>query len=406
MYFVNLKASALSLLFTDSRYCDERRPICANCEARGVFCVFTLTTLDESTVTNPLPNLQVDADLVDDNRGSTSSGGVVDKAASSDMQLSFTTFQNIMDIPESRTRRMLELRLMQHFQVWGTKPFPNFAHAHVVTAWGEETPRMALRRDNLLYMMFACSATHLLQTNPEESDIAVAADVYLGLALRGQGKAVAKLSIQNADPICFTGMLLLITSMAKLWKRRIEPGEPYTPPMEWLRLGIGAGTVLAAAKEILKQDPSSKTWLLTIAPPVFDTDVLFARENLKPFSRVLELENGHETPEMVEAYKKALSYIGYVWQAVDADEPVYNVAKKIVCFALWMPRAFMDCVEEGGPRALVILAHYFAIMARYPSVWWIGRTPKREIQAIADTLPLEYQKIMRWPLMMGGLTLS
>jgi hypothetical protein len=63
-------------------------------------------------------------------------------------------------------------------------------------------------------------------------------------------------------------------------------------------------------------------------------------------------------------------------------------------------------VEEKRPQALLILAHYFALMARYPSVWWIGKTPKREIQGIRDILPHEYQELMRWPSMMAGLTLS
>ena len=103
--------------------------------------------------------------------------------------------------------------------------------------------------------MIACSAFHLLRTEPEDPDLTVAADVYLVLALREQHKAVARLSVELADSVCYTGMLLLITAVARLWKR---PLEPYTPPTEWLRLGAGVGTVLRTAREILEQAPSSK----------------------------------------------------------------------------------------------------------------------------------------------------
>jgi hypothetical protein len=260
---------------------------------------------------------------------------------------------------------------------------------------------MSLEHDNVLYMMFACSASHLLRSEPEDPELAIAADVYLGLALREQHRAVAKLSIANADSVCFTAVLLLITSFARLWKRQLEP---YTPPMEWLRLGTGAVTVLRAAQDILKQDPSSKTWLLINAPPVFDMNILFAKENLKPFSKVLEPEVDSADPETLEAYEKTLSYIGYIYQSVVVhDEPVYIVSRKILSFAMFIPRLFVDLVEEKKPRAMLILAHYFALMARYPSIWWMGKTPKKEIEAIQEMLSNDCREQMRWPLTMAGL---
>ena len=155
--------------------------------------------------------------------------------------------------------------------------------------------------------------------------------------------------------------------------------------------------------EIFKGDPSSKTWLLINVPPIFADDDPFAKENLKPFSKVLEPEIGHTDLETLEAYEKPLSYIGYLYQSVDQDEPVYIVARKIISCAMFVPRLFIDLVEEKIPCALIILAHYFALLARYLSVWWIGKTPKREIEAIRDMLPDDHLEQMHRPLTMAGL---
>jgi hypothetical protein len=367
-----------------------------------VACTFSDAPKD-ITVTPPIPSPSDDSDVSSLTRSSTKSRDEAEKASLSAHLANLTNVGNVLDLPESKSRRMLELRLMTNWQENLARPFKDHANAQLVTGWGEHVPQMALKHDNVLYMMYSCSAASLLRREPDDSDVAAAGDVYLGLGLREQHGAVAGLSMDNADSVCFTATLMVITSLARLWKRKLEP---YSPPMEWLRLGNGAVTVLRAAKEILKQNPSSKMWLLINAPPVFDVQVLFARENLRPFSKMLEPERGRTTPEEFEAYEKALCYIGYAYQAVNEDEPIYIVARKVVSFAMFVPRSFVDLVEEERPFALVILAYYFAVMARYPSIWWVGQTPKREIQAIQAVLPDDYQEQMHWPLMITGLAMS
>ncbi len=354
-------------------------------------------------VKQSLPSPSEDSDLASDVRPSTKPVKDSGRAISSAFPLNFDDVENVLDLPESKSRRMLELRLMNNWAEKLARPWPDLVNSHLVTDWGEHVPQMALRYDNVQYMMFACSATYLIRREPEVAEIAASADVYLGLALREQHKAVARLSTKNADSVCFTAMLLLITSVARLWMRQVDP---YTPPMEWLHLGTGVGTVLRAARDILMNDSSSKIWMFIGAPPVFDDKIFFARENMKPFCKVLELEVGDVDPETLEAYERTLSYIGDAYQSVDEDEPIYIVARKIISFAIFVPKRFVELVEEKRPCALVILAHYFALMARYPSIWWVGRMPKREIQAILEVLPKTWHQQMRWPMMMAGLAMS
>jgi hypothetical protein len=229
-----------------------------------------------------------------------------------------------------------------------------------------------------------------------------AQQVYLALAMREQQTAVAHLSVENCDAVSFTAMSLLITGVARLWRR---PTNPYVPPIEFLRLGNGVGAVLETAKEMLKRNKESKMWLFINAPPRFDRTIIFADENQIPFQKLLDPNIHPSNPDIHEAYAKTVAYLGYLHKSVQEDEPLYVLARKIISFSIFVPREFLDFVEKCNARALVILAHYFGFMCKVRSFWWALETPKNEIEAIQEVLPTEWQEYLRWPLMMTGQTL-
>ncbi len=72
--------------------------------------------------------------------------------------------------------------------------------------------------------------------------------------------------------------------------------------------------------------------------------------------------------------------------------------RRCLAFPAMCPKEFFNMVEEGRPRATVIMAHYFAYLARFKDTWWIGDSGRREVNAIAAVLPLEWQDMMSWPL--------
>lgn len=323
------------------------------------------------------------------------------------MTLHFVSDMTTLDQSESTNRRLLELRLMHNFTEYMTRPFPDHLKAHVVTGWGVEVPRMSFQHENLMCMLMASSASHLLRANPEDPELVAAAEVYLALALQKQHKAVATLNMHDADAVCFTGMLLLINSLARMaWR----PLEPYSPPLEWLQMGIGFRSVLNLAKESYMQGGSAKVVMLLKSEPEFDEKFLFRKDNLAPFLSLLgsETQPGDDLADADtrEAYEQALCYIGYLYQSVNENEPIYVVGRKIIAFAIFVPKRFVQFVGEKRPRALVILAHLFALMSRTQSIWWVGKTPLREIKGIMGMLPQGWQAHMRWPLTMTGLILQ
>lgn len=322
-----------------------------------------------------------------------------------------------ISLPESRARRLLEHRLMHHWHLNFSTTFPINPAESWRNLWARHIPLLGLSHDNVLHGMLAVSATRMLRNCPEDKDIVAARQTYFISALHAQRQEVAKLCVENAEGVCFGALLISVNSFAMLRDRNLEP---YQPPMEWLQLGRGAGTVIWQSVETIIKDSreSQHPALMTIATayPYFGRDQsYFDAANRRSFEGVLtqHLPSGDDwsDDETREAYEKALSYIGSIQRGINDGEPVYAVARRIQTFALLVPPRFIGLLSLQRPRALVVLAHFWATVSQVHTVWWLGEpdsegedsTAKREIGAIKKALPTEWMTTMVWPLDQVGL---
>jgi hypothetical protein len=60
-----------------------------------------------------------------------------------------------------------------------------------------------------------------------------------------------------------------------------------------------------------------------------------------------------------------LSYIAAVKIAITAGEEPDNTCRRLIAFPTLIPKEFTVLVAEQQPRALVLLACYFALLARF-----------------------------------------
>jgi hypothetical protein len=108
-----------------------------------------------------------------------------------------------------------------------------------------------------------------------------------------------------------------------------------------------------------------------------------------------------------DAYEKAISYVGSIQQSINHKEVEHVLCRRVMLFTLFVPARFADFVYERRPRALVILAHFFAAMSQVTGVWWLGageddreQTARREVNSINAVLPTEWRELMAWPMNM------
>lgn len=315
------------------------------------------------------------------------------------------------EIPESKARRLMELRLMQNNLLNMVHGPP--ASARVSDEWRQLSrtlvPKLSLQHDNVLYASFALSATHLLRTNPDDDSLYSARQNYYVLALREQRRECAHINAQNAEAVSLTSFLILRNTFAMMQERSLND---HTPPTEWLRMGRGAGAVMWKASAAVSPDiPSSFKFFLDTYQQVLNEQAL--QRNLDtPFANVFRaIAEQRRDPEDQQAYRNSLSYINSMQKAIDKGEPVFVAGRMLQAFPMIIPAHFIDLVEEQDPFALVVLAHYFGIAAQIDSeFWWLKggeksteRMALKEIKAIDKQVPADCRSMMDWPLMKAEL---
>ena len=250
--------------------------------------------------------------------------------------------------------------------------------------------------------MFALAALNIAKSDPiwpysEAMDIHRR---YLDLALPAHSDDVAHLSKDKADAACVASSLLRVCAFAYLSER---PLEPYTPPLQWLQMTSGAARIFHETWDWIQEDENSIAAKLINRTPSLTpfNESLFLDSNRRGFEYLVEQRTPKEPwdVEIDSAYKVAVSYIGSIWIAISkGDEPSGDICRRTIAFPMLVHPRFITLVEEQQPRALVVLAHYFAIVARFKAIWWMGDSGCREVRAIQSILPAEWQDAMRWPL--------
>ena len=139
------------------------------------------------------------------------------------------------------------------------------------------------------------------------------------------------------------------------------------------------------------------------SPNLADFETLFSPTNrhslLHLFTNPPGIDAEPWSPDLQQAYEHTLSYIGAIQGALDTGvEGSAQILRRCLGFPGLIPKQFFNMVEELRPRALVILAHYFAYLARFKEIWWVGDAGAREVRAIAGVLAPEWRDMMSWPI--------
>lgn len=311
---------------------------------------------------------------------------------------------NTLDFSESRVRRLRELRLLHHYS---TKAIHNFSSSAVSTVsseiWTILLPELAFKNDALLNSLLCLSALHLAKTGPNEAEAKEIHQNYLDLAVRGHSNDVAHASKENADILCLTSSLLRACAFSALEERSLDP---YVLPMSWLQMTHGTGRVFHAVWDWVSDNEESMVMRILNRPPILTpfNEELWAESNRQGFQHLLDrspadVANEPWDSSIQEAYSSTLSYIGSIQIAITAKEEPENTGRRILAFPCLISREYVDLVEEKRPRALTVLAYYFALLARFrKSLWWAGDSGRREVRGIQTMLPAEWQEQMSWPL--------
>ncbi|KAK8066963.1 hypothetical protein PG997_013710 [Apiospora hydei] len=291
------------------------------------------------------------------------------------------------ELPESRERRIWELRLLHNDLTMG-HPFNVSQPPEMNQIFRIDVPNMALRDgwDVLLYGIMAHSALHMwtrATTTQERDRLVILQQTYKSLMLREQAREVVNLTLHNADALCFSSLKILAHALALV---QTLPMDPRQPPVEWLRMGKGAGAVFKAAAELVDQgNIDAKIMTFLKHPPVMIDRSTTTGSDHSALDWLLE--HPGPTPSMIQGVRRGAGVHVQRGAGDRGGESEDSVGRRLGGFAVLVPTDFTQFLIERRPRAMVVLAHFMSLWLDYEHVWIIGKAGERQIRGIRNSLP-------------------
>lgn len=392
--------------------CDEVHPVCTNCSRHEVTCEygdpFVRSSNDADDPFPPDHKLKSPSSLTTPPHGPDSP---------------YTDLEDIDHALTPDERRLLELRLLHHYTTVVTNTFTIEAFRQV---WLLDSVRLGFEHPFLLHAIFAITSLHLVRDAGERPQVcsndqktqrvANAIDrpkvslgdidhekahrIYLNLAVRTQREAVSCINPKNADAVFLASILLSYQAL------RLLPASPspstYSPPTQWLRMSKAISSVVQAAAPLVREGSVvDMVQTMQIEPDLRDRAAIFNPQNTKPFEALLDWFSYPEPDldfEGRSVYEQTLAYIGSVWQAIQNGESPKLLFRRHVSLGILVPAQFATFLDQGRPRALVILAHHFAMARAAEEHWWMRGVADREVNGIRSVVPPNWQWAMEWPL--------
>jgi hypothetical protein len=265
-------------------------------------------------------------------------------------------------------------------------------------------PKLALDSEALLYSIYALAAIHSYICKLDDTFDGL--DIhrrYLAMALHEHKQEVAELSESNFEGVCLTSHLLRVCTFATL---RFRNRSPYTPPLEWILITGTTQALFNKAWAIILAHPESVVaGMMMSTPIIYNAQERFGEDQRKGLEYILgrDAEDVASEPwdmEIQDAYETTLSYIGGILLLLNPNDGKFNIneaRRRMVIFPMAVKKKFLDLTQEDRPRAMVIMAYYFAILI-IEKLWWVGDVGKLEVQGIVRSLPAKWLKMVEWPL--------
>ena len=393
--------------------CDEIHPTCSNCDRHGTPCEYGDQA--NSTTSRDTPN------AFSSDQANSSSGASPQAVPSPYSELE--ALEQVFDPDE---RRLLELRLLHHYTHIVTFTFPAAYTQRSREMWSIDVVEMAVHHPCVLNAIFALASLHIVSDTRDSSsfysrdvdrlsvarvleapaisfneiDFAKAHRIYLNLAVRQQREAIAQLGPHNADAVFVTSILLSYQAIKLLPKEGITT---YAPPVQWLRMSRAILNVVHISRTFMPEDSVMETINTAgaAAPDFHDMEALYGAKNREPFQALLDFERYPEPAldaETLYTYERTLAYVGSIYRAILDDDAPRMLLRRLTILGLMCTDQYIDLVDQLRPRALAILAHFFAMMKVVDDHWWLRGLADQQVHGIQSIMPAQWQWSMEWPL--------
>lgn len=401
------------LVKTDTTQCDEGQPSCGYCSLRKLNCEYTLDSGSSSSATTP---------PFSDARSLSKDGRIVLDEDTDFNTPSTPIFNSLIPTLQAASGPMsnLDLELLHHYKTftWQTLTVRN--DDIIVTLHRQSVPQLSLSHSHLLYALLSIAASHSNALVPSKKSEQMAL-VYRQRTFTEYSRALQNITAENYESVLATGMLLL--SLIPPPEEDSADNIAYLVWMDsFLKMSEGlrilASLRWAAGIEKLSVYPLVCRELRALPPP----PIFHRTDNRHLHTRVAAvgttpdcpnppstypLQHSEASPvflppplmDLLTSISNAESYLGPVdmhgntlYPVLHAFSPIFlslyyyhlnpDFFVRVFVFCSFLMPEFLRLVKDREPRALVLVAWWFALAGLAPRGWWVGRAVEKVVEAV------------------------
>lgn len=395
--FLGARRRANSIFFPQ---CSEEKPSCAHCTRHNISCVYE--------VTPGLPVQRAPSEFA-----SPRSEGSANPTGSS---ASHACTSPHIDL--SRPQHLFHLKDMELLHHWNLVTSLSMVGSQAsAEVWQTHFPRISFQYPCAMHSILSLAALHVAYLNPSRKQSSfIEAACHHTKALEGFNEAINHIGVENSEAVFTTATLLFFYAFVTLSRLYDDFDQQSTGGArvsrvlgaEWLPLLRGVGAVLPPVYEHLRVGPLSSTLGIgnweTIDPDEHPTP---QDEKLTSLHQIWKDDTHAET------YDMSLRILRQCWAWMAQFENSSGNASEENGYHgtwsgpfLWLfitPEKFFDLQRQRQPAALVVFAHFGALLQQLDGLWWAEGCGKGIVSAVDDCLGSYWEPWTRWPKEVVGL---
>lgn len=228
------------------------------------------------------------------------------------------------------------------------------------------------------------------------------ARVYFDRAIDGHQRGLSALTRENVEAVYITSILVSFHALFTLSDSYEDRTLPTLDPVVWLRLADGTRYLCEVWRDLMGEEFLEANGVYFGRIKLDEEDALFQREYGRPFEKLLSFNEDYEmvSPEDKDVYQKCTAYIALVYKSITAgNEPALANCRRLVALPSRLPKRFLELLDVRAPRAMVLLAHTFALMKLISdAVPWFAGIAEQQVPKIHQVLQPGWQELMAWPM--------
>lgn len=376
--------------------CDESRPKCQKCTTFGVSCNYDPKT----------PDLQMSFD------GTSTIKGPQKLLYSSDQTLvsaiSIPTLLHPTIVLDNNPTFPLDKQSLDRLTRFQMRTVLSIGTARAASLHQVETVRLACLHPYLMHVVQTLTAIHdrYLSSSPDSGLIFY--HLSRAAALFNE-KLSTPIQPQDRDPIWATAALLGIIALSSIEASTPEEAWPLKPSdpsdLEWIKMSQNKKTIWNIANP-LRPDSIFHSLAQDYATSIMRSspDISGIKTIPPAFIHLYGLDNASTAEN--NPYYSALHALTPLFRG-ECEMPT---TWPFITFISHIPPEFSKLLERKDPRALLLLAYWYATVCK--SVWWIERRATIECQATCLYLERYHanetaiQELLQFPRARCGLVQS